>query len=301
MDYHKPALLEEAIEGLHIKGDGVYVDVTFGGGGHSSEILKKLTTGRLIAFDQDPDAMANQLRDNRFQFIASNFRFLKNSLKYHNIKYVDGILADLGISSHQIDAKERGFSIRFDSVLDMRMHQSGDKSAVSVLNEYDESKLAAVFKTYGDITNARPLARHLLNVRAEKPIKTTEDLKAAAAPFSRKEKETQFMARLFQALRIEVNDEMGALKDFLKQSVEVLAPGGRLAVISYHSLEDRMVKNFIRSGNVEGELQKDFFGKVVGKTLTAINKKPITPTAEEIRLNPRARSAKMRIAERNLA
>ena len=298
MEYHKPVLLEEAVNGLQVNGQGIYVDLTFGGGGHAFEILKRITTGRLVAFDQDPDAMVNELADERFLFIASNFRYLKNSLKYHNITQVDGILADLGISSHQIDSPERGFSIRFDSALDMRMHKSGKKSAASVINEYDEQQLAQVFKNYGDIPNARQLAKHIVKTRTETPIQSTEQLKAVAAPFFRKEKEAQEMARLFQSIRIEVNDEMGALKDLLEQSSEVLAPGGRLVVISYHSLEDRLVKNYIRTGNVEGNLQKDFYGNVKGRKYVAINKKPIVPGAAEIKLNPRARSAKMRIAEK---
>ena len=295
--YHKPVLLHESLEGLAIRRDGTYVDVTFGGGGHSSAILEQLgEKGKLIAFDQDEDAIANAINDPRFILIRQNFRFLKNFLRLHNAIPVDGILADLGISSHQIDEPQRGFSTRFDGPLDMRMNRSATFSAEELINSYDEKQLRTMFREYGDVENANRLAHVIVQAREENSIRSIAELKEAIAPCTPKGKEFQYLAKVFQALRIEINGEMDALKELLKQSAEILKPGGRFVVISYHSVEDRLVKNFFRTGNFEGELEKDFFGNVI-KPLEPVNRKPIVPGEEELKENNRARSAKLRIAQ----
>lgn len=296
--YHIPALLEETIEGLKIKPDGMYVDVTFGGGGHSREILKQLSAkGRLIGFDQDEDAMQNALDDERFTFVRSNFRYLSNFLKYHNIEKVDGILADLGVSFHHFDNAERGFSFRFDGKLDMRMNTRSLLTAEKVVNDYSEEQLADVFYLYGEMHNSRRIASTLVRARSSQRIETIEQFLEVLKPFFPKEREKKEMAKVFQALRIEVNKEMQALQELLQQSVEVLKPNGRLVVLTYHSLEDRLVKNFIRSGNFEGKLEKDFFGNILAP-FKAVNNKVIVASDEEVERNPRARSAKLRVAEK---
>jgi 16S rRNA (cytosine1402-N4)-methyltransferase len=298
-NYHQPVLLHDCIAGLNLRDEGVYVDVTFGGGGHSREILKHLgKKGKLYAFDQDPDAAKNTWEDPRLIFIPNNFRHMKNYLQMQGEKGVDGILADLGVSSHQFDEAERGFSIRFNAKLDMRMSQSGKLTASEIVNAYDQTKLTEIFKNYGEIENASKLAYTILRSRSEKVIASTEELKAVISKcVVRKDKEQQYYARVFQALRIEVNNEVGALQDFLDQSQEMLKPGGRLVVISYHSLEDRLVKNKMKTGNCNGEIKKDFFG-VIERPFSLITKKPIEPTEQEINKNTRARSAKLRIAEK---
>ncbi len=296
--YHIPALLEETIEGLNIKPDGVYVDVTFGGGGHSREILKQLgAKGRLIGFDQDEDAMQNALDDERFTFVRSNFRYLSNFLKYHNIEKVDGILADLGVSFHHFDNAKRGFSFRFDGKLDMRMNTRSPLTAEKVVNDYSEEQLADVFYLYGEMHNSRRIASTLVRARSSQRIETIEQFLEVLKPFFPKEREKKEMAKVFQALRIEVNKEMQALQELLQQSIEVLNPNGRLVVLTYHSLEDRLVKNFIRSGNFEGKLEKDFFGNILAP-FKAVNNKVIVASDEEVERNPRARSAKLRVAEK---
>jgi 16S rRNA (cytosine1402-N4)-methyltransferase len=298
-NYHQPVLLQDCIEGLNIREDGMYADVTFGGGGHSKEIMKHLgPKGKLFVFDQDPDAAKNVWKDERLIFIPQNFRFLKNFLRMYGAKQIDGILADLGVSSHQFNSAERGFSIRFDATLDMRMDKSGKTDAAKVVNEYDERALAKVFRDYGEIENAGRLAREIILKRSEKKIETTEELKSIAKKFvMKKDKEHQYYARVFQAIRIEVNAEMEALREFLDQSFEVLKPGGRLVVMSYHSLEDRLVKNIMKTGNTAGEIKKDFFGNIE-RPFKLITKKPIEPSDEEIQNNNRARSARLRIAEK---
>lgn len=299
MSYHTPVLLNACIEGLAINPSGIYVDVTFGGGGHSREILKHLNqNGRLFAFDQDADAAANVPEDDRFTLIPLNFKFLKNSLRLHQGLPLDGILADLGVSSHQFDEGARGFSIRFDAPLDMRMDVGQKLNAATLLQTYSEEQLRRVFSEYGDLHEAGKLARHLCNVRTDRPIKTTKQLSNLVLPFAKKGQENQFAAQVFQALRIEVNDELGSLKQLLTQSAEVLKPGGRLVVMSYHSLEDRLVKNFIRSGKFEGEAEKDLFGRSF-PPFKAVNRKPIRPDEQELINNTRSRSAVLRIAERN--
>lgn len=295
--YHIPALLNETIEGLNIKPDGVYVDVTFGGGGHAKEILKKLSTqGKLVGFDQDEDAVKNAIDDSRFIFVRSNFKYLKNFLRYHNIEKVDGILADLGVSSHHFDEAERGFSFRFDGGLDMRMNTKSPLTAAVLLNTYSEEQLANVFYLYGELHNSRKIARTIVNARSLKPFDRIFPFIEVLKPYFGREKEKKDMARVFQALRIEVNKEMDVLKALLDQSLEVLNPGGRLVILTYHSLEDRLVKNFFRSGNFEGKLEKDFYGNILSP-LKVINNKVIIADNEEIERNPRARSAKLRIAE----
>lgn len=296
-DYHIPVLLHESVLGLQIRPDGLYADVTFGGGGHSAHILEKLSSGRLFSFDKDADAASGFPSHAAFQFIASDFRYLKNQLRFQGVKLVDGILADLGVSSHQFDQAERGFSIRFDAELDMRMDRSQSLSAKTILNEYEEDRLADVLHNYGEVTRSRAMAKAIVAQRAVAPIQTVQDLKKVLAPFTPKQMETKFLAKVFQALRIETNDEMGALREMLEQSAEVLKTGGRLVIISYHSLEDRMVKHFLKEGKVEGEADRDFYGNrlIPFKVLT---RKPIVPTDEEIARNPRSRSAKLRIAER---
>jgi 16S rRNA (cytosine1402-N4)-methyltransferase len=297
--YHQPVLLQACLDGLNIKEDGVYVDVTFGGGGHSKEILKRLgTKGKLFAFDQDPDAAKNVIKDERFVFIPQNFRHLKNFLRMHGQTEVDGILADLGVSSHQFNAAERGFSTRFDADLDMRMDKSGKLTAAKVLNDYSEADLRTVLREYGEIENAGRVAREIVLRRAEKKMETTQELKEFLQPFIfKKDKAHQYHARIFQALRIEVNDEMGALSEFLEQCTDVLKSGGRLVVMSYHSLEDRLVKNLTKTGNIKGETIKDFYGNIF-RPYKLITKKPIEPSAEEIQINSRSRSARLRIAEK---
>jgi|SRR5690554_590484 len=298
MVYHKPALLNASVEGLAIKPDGRYVDVTFGGGGHSREILKSLSDeGRLFAFDQDADAAQNAIDDERFVLIPQNFAFLKNFLRYHKAIPVDGVLADLGVSFHQFDVAERGFSFRFAALLDMRMNQKSEMTAAKVLNTYELEALTSLFRDYGELKNAYKLAEAIVKHREERPLKTIDDLKLAVVEFTPKQMEHKFYAQLFQAIRVEVNDELGALKKLLEQALEVLEVGGRLAVITYHSIEDRLVKNFFRTGNFEGKVEKDFYGKLI-RPLEPINRKPIVPNEEEIKANNRARSAKLRIAEK---
>ncbi|MBF6608924.1 MAG: 16S rRNA (cytosine(1402)-N(4))-methyltransferase RsmH [Flavobacterium sp.] len=297
MEYHNPVLLHETVDGLNIQPGGIYVDVTFGGGGHSREILKRLgPDGKLFAFDQDHDALANAIADDRFVLINENFRFIKRFLRFHNVRAVDGILADLGVSSHQFDVAERGFSTRFDAGLDMRMNQKDTLDAYKVVNEYDEANLRRVFLDYGELKNAPAIARVILEARAQQPIKNTEQLKTVLSRFLPAHKSNKILAQMYQAIRIEVNQEMDALKEFLEQSLEILKPGGRLSVISYHSLEDRLVKRYIKNGMFEGEPERDFFGNfsVPFKTIGKL----IVPDEAEIKMNNRARSAKLRIAEK---
>jgi len=295
--FHKSVLLEESINALAIQPGGVYVDATYGGGGHSKAILKVLEGGRLFAFDQDEDALANKLEDDRLIMVHNNFRYLRNILKLYKTVPVDGILADLGISSYQIDNPERGFSTRFEGELDMRMNRDKKTSAKEVVNQYSEEKLRGVLHNYGELRNARKIAQLILSARGLTPINTTHELKEALAPAAEKGKENKFYAQVFQALRIEVNSELESLKDFLLQSTEVLRPGGRLVVISYHSLEDKLVKDYFRSGNFEGILNKDFYGNPI-VPLSVINRKSIVPGDEEVALNNRGRSARLRIAEK---
>ncbi|MRX39599.1 16S rRNA (cytosine(1402)-N(4))-methyltransferase RsmH [Flavobacterium sp. LC2016-23] len=297
MEYHNPVLLHPTVDGLNIKPDGVYVDVTFGGGGHSKEILNRLgPKGKLFAFDQDEDALANALPDERFTLINENFRFIKRFLRFHGVKSVDGILADLGVSSHQFDVPERGFSTRFDAGLDMRMSQKNDLNAYRVVNEYEEQDLRRVFYDYGELKNAPVLARTIVEAREHYPIKTTDELKEVLAKYLPERVRNKILAQIYQAIRIEVNQEMDVLKEFIEQSLEILNPGGRLSVISYHSLEDRLVKRFIKNGMFEGEPERDFFGNfsVPFKTIGKL----IVPDDAEIKINNRARSAKLRIAEK---
>ena len=296
--YHVPVMLQECLDGLAINPDGVYVDVTFGGGGHSRAIFAKLSeNGRLIAFDQDPDAAQNAWEAPNFHFIASNFAYLKNQLRMLGIQKVDGILADLGVSSHQFDDGKRGFSIRANEPLDMRMNQQGATTAATLVAEYDEEQLAAIFRKYGELDHPYKTAVELVKARSKSKIKTTGDLMEALAPVAPKFKDHKFFAQVFQALRIEVNQEMEVLEKFLLQTPEVLKPEGRLVVMSYHSLEDRLVKNLMKRGNLDGSIEKDFFGKVL-KPFEEVNRKPILPSEEEIQRNTRARSAKLRIAKR---
>ncbi len=298
MSYHDPVLLFESVDGLKIKPDGIYVDVTFGGGGHSKEILKRLgDQGRLFAFDQDTDALDNEIQDERFVLINENFRFISRFLRFHGVKKVDGILADLGVSSHQFDSADRGFSTRFDADLDMRMNVNDTVSAYEVINEYQEEELAQVLFQYGELRNSRALAREIVKVRMDSPIKTSFQLKEVLQRFLPKPKEHKILAQIFQAIRIEVNQEMQVLKEFLLQTPDLLNEEGRLSAISYHSLEDRLVKRFIQSGLFEGEAEKDFYGNV-SVPLKKVGKL-ILPSAEEIKKNNRARSAKLRIAEKN--
>ena len=295
-EYHNPVMLAECIEGLAIKPDGVYVDVTFGGGGHSREILKHLSAkGRLLAFDQDEDAQRNIPKDDRLTFVDQNFRFLKNNCRLHAAIPVDGVLADLGVSSHQFDRPERGFSTRFDADLDMRMDQSSSLTAKEVVNSYSEEDLHRIFGIYGEIQNAKSLAKTIVTARLNQPIETISGLKEVIKKLIPKGKENKYLAQVFQALRIEVNQELEALQDFLLQAADVLAVGGRLVVMSYHSLEDRLVKNFIAKGKFRGEVEKDFFGNPL-KPLEAVSRKAITASEEEIKKNSRARSAKLRVA-----
>lgn len=297
MEYHNPVLLKETVDGLNIKPDGIYVDVTFGGGGHSKAILSQLgSNGKLFAFDQDEDALANALPDDRFQLIPENFRYIKRFLRFYGVKNVDGILADLGVSSHQFDVPERGFSTRFDANLDMRMSKKNTLNAFKVVNEYDEANLKRVFLDYGELKVAPALARTIIEAREKKAIKTTDELKLVLIKYLPEQFKNKILAQIYQAIRIEVNQEMEVLKEFLEQSLEILKPGGRLSVISYHSLEDRLVKRFMKNGLFEGEPERDFYGnfsvpfKLIGKL--------IVPDNLEIKSNNRARSAKLRIAEK---
>lgn len=295
--YHIPALLPEAIDGLNIKEGGVYVDATFGGGGHSAAILAALgSEGHLYGFDRDADALANAPADTRFTFVHSDFRYISNFMRYYGVEKADGILADLGVSFHHFDTADRGFSFRSDAPLDMRMNRNGGKTAADILADYPEEELTRLFRTYTDLKNTRALASAIVKARAEAPVDSTFRLVEAARKAISPQREKKELAQVFQALRIEVNDEMGALKALLGQAAEVLRPGARLAVITYHSIEDRMVKNFIRSGNVEGIVDKDFYGRV-STPWRPVNRSPIVPSAEEVERNPRARSAKLRVAE----
>ena len=295
--YHTPVMLKECIEGLEIKPDGIYVDVTFGGGGHTKEILRHIKGGKVFSFDQDSDAKANaeSIKESSFTLIEANFRYLKRYLKLNGITKIDGLLADLGISSHQIDSAERGFSTRFDAALDMRMDRSVEKTAKDIIANYPEKELHKIFGMYGEVTNARTLAATIVKARANSKLNTVEELKKAIKDLAPRGKENKYYAQVFQALRIEVNDELKALEEMLLQSAEVLKPGGRLVVMSYHSLEDRLVKNFIGKGLFHGEPEKDVYGNY-DKPFEALNRKPIEATEEEIERNNRARSAKLRIA-----
>jgi len=297
MEYHNPVLLHPSVDGLVTDLSGTYVDVTFGGGGHSRAILEKLDAGRLIAFDQDSDSHANLIDDDRFQFVPSNFKNLTRFLQYYKACPADGILADLGISSHQIDTAERGFSYSKDGALDMRMNAHSGPSAKEVVNGYDETQLSNVFYKYGELSDGRRLARQILKCRSEQSIETTLQLAEALSPCLPRGKENKSLSRIFQALRIEVNREMEVLESFLTQTADALKPGGRLVIISYHSLEDRLVKNFMRSGNLSGEVEKDFFGNPL-TPFKLVTRKAIIPDEEEVSMNPRARSAKLRIAEK---
>ena len=315
--YHVPVLLKESVDGLHIKPNGIYVDVTFGGGGHSREILSRLgADGHLFSFDQDADAENNIFEDSgdakdcsneqkgkrfvddsRFTFVRSNFRFLKNWMQYYGIEQIDGLLGDLGVSSHHFDDESRGFSFRFDAPLDMRMNKRAGKTAADIVNEYDEEQLANLFYIYGELKNSRRIASALTIVRRQKPIAPTCDVISAVEPLFKREREKKDMAKLFQALRIEVNHEMTALKEMLMAATDVMKPGGRLSIITYHSLEDRIVKNIMKTGNIEGKVEQDFFGHI-DSPYKLINNKVIVPSEEEQSQNPRSRSAKLRIAER---
>ncbi len=297
-EYHVPVLLAESVNGLEIKANGDYVDVTFGGGGHSREIFSRLKTGRLFAFDQDEDAAQNVIHDDRFFFIRHNFKYIRNFLKYYEVEQVDGILADLGVSSHDFDVAERGFSFRFDGDLDMRMNRDSEQTAADIVNTFTEDQLRTMFREYGEIDNAGRLSRQLVSARNLKAVKTIQQFKEAIAPCTPRLQESKYLAKVFQALRIETNKEMDVLHEFLEQSIQLLKPGGRLVVITYHSLEDRMVKNFIKSGDFSGKQEKDFYGNVESP-LVAINRKVIVPTEDELERNPRSRSAKLRIAEKN--
>lgn len=295
--YHVPVLLEACMEGMNIQPDGTYVDVTFGGGGHSKEILKRLSeAGHLYSFDQDADAEQNiPENDNRFTFVRSNFRYLNNWMRYHEVEGIDALLADLGVSSHHFDAEERGFSFRFDAALDMRMNGRGGTTAADVLNRYQEEQLADVFYLYGELKNARRIAAAVVKARSQQPFERIQDLLDVVKPLMPRDREKKDLARVFQALRIEVNHEMSALKEMLEAALRNLKPGGRLVVLTYHSLEDRIVKNFMKAGNVEGKVEQDFFGNRKAP-LKPLNNKVIVPDDEEQQRNPRSRSAKLRIA-----
>jgi len=297
MEYHNPVLLKETVDGLNIDPDGIYVDVTFGGGGHAREILSRLgPKGKLFAFDQDLDAAANAIDDSRFQLIQQNFRFIKRFLRFYQVNQVDGILADLGVSSHQFDVPERGFSTRFEGALDMRMNQENPLTAFQVVNQYSESDLKSILSMYGELNSAAAMAQAIVKARADKPIENTEDLKQVLLRFLPAHKNHKVLAQIYQAIRIEVNQEMEVLKEFLQESLDILKPKGRLSVISYHSLEDRLVKRFMRNGLFEGEPEKDFYGHF--SVPFKIIEKLKVPTTQEITLNNRARSAKLRVAEK---
>ena len=296
--YHVPVLLKESVDGLSIQPGGIYVDVTFGGGGHSREILSRLSEGgHLYSFDQDADAQQNAVPNPAFTFVCSNFRYLKNWMRYYNVEGLDGLLADLGVSSHHFDDESRGFSFRFDSPLDMRMNKRAGKTAADIVNEYEEAALADIFYLYGEMKNSRRIASALVKARAASPILTTKDFLAAVEPLFKREREKKDMAKLFQALRIEVNHEMDALKEMLNSATQLLKPGGRLSVITYHSLEDRIVKNVMKAGNPEGKIAQDFFGRIE-TPFKLVNNKVIIPDESEQERNPRSRSAKLRIAEK---
>lgn len=305
-EYHVPVMLNECLEGLQIRPDGVYVDVTFGGGGHSRAILERLgRKGHLYSFDQDKDAEGNigsfgkdGKAPENFTFVRSNFRYLKNWMRYHGVKQIDGLLADLGVSSHHLDEEERGFAFRFDAPLDMRMNTRAGKTAADVLATYDENEIAKILAVYGELKQAKRMAQAIVKQRSQKPVMTTGDLLEVLRPFINKKAEKKELAQAFQALRIEVNHEMQALEEMLMQATELLAPDGRLVVMSYHSLEDRIVKNVIRSGHVDGHIEQDFYGRVVAP-LKAVNNKIITASEEELDINPRSRSAKLRVATKN--
>jgi 16S rRNA (cytosine1402-N4)-methyltransferase len=296
-EFHNPVLLKESVEGLNVKKDGVYVDATFGGGGHSKEILRLLADGQLFGFEQDEDAWKNKINDKRFILVKHNFRNIKKALKEHEVEKVDGLLADLGVSSHQFDTARRGFSTRFEAGLDMRMSKEAEKTAADILNEYESEELKKVFKEFGELGNASAIVKVITIRRERKKILHVSELKEILMGLAKRGKENQFFAQVFQALRIEVNDELNALKNLLSQSSEIINKEGRLVVISYHSLEDRLVKNFIRSGKFEGEAEKDFYGNTI-TPFKQVNKKLIQPGEKEIKNNPRARSAKLRIAEK---
>lgn len=296
--YHIPVLLKPSVDGLNIRPDGVYVDVTFGGGGHSREILSRLgKNGRLLSFDQDEDAERNIVADPRFTFVRSNFRYLHNFLRYYDVEQVDGILADLGVSSHHFDDSERGFSFRFEGKLDMRMNKRAGMTASDVVNTYDEERLADLFYLYGELKNSRKLAAALVNARGMQKIETIGHFLDVIKPLFGRERERKELAKVFQALRIEVNQEMEALKEMLRAAIQALRPGGRLVVITYHSLEDRMTKNLMKTGNISGKMEQDFYGRIQ-TPLKVVNNKVIVPTEEEVERNPRSRSAKLRIAEK---
>jgi len=296
--YHKPVLLHESVEGLQVQPDGMYADVTFGGGGHSRAIIQKLgSNGKLFGFDQDADAQANIINDSRFVFIPQNFQYLKNFIRLNGAKQLDGVLADLGVSSHQFDVAEKGFSTRFDGRLDMRMDQQQELTAENVINTYDQQQLTDIFRKYGELQQAWQLAGAIVSARQNAPVRTTAELRKAVDHMLPRGRENKVLAQLFQALRIEVNQEMAVLEKFLGQCAEVIKPGGRLVVISYHSLEDRLVKNFMRAGNANGTIEKDFFGNIL-TPWELVSRKPIIPSEEEINDNSRARSAKLRIAQR---
>ncbi len=298
-EYHVPVMLNECLQGLHINPDGIYVDVTFGGGGHSGAILSRLSNkGKLVAFDQDEDAKKNIPEDKRLVFIDQNFEFIKNHLHYQNLLPIDGLLADLGVSSHQFDTDERGFSYRFEEAdLDMRMSKDNHLSAAYILNNYTEEQLADIFYLYGELTNSRKIAREICEIRTGKPFQTVNDLKQALQSFAPKFKDYKFWAQVFQALRIEVNQEIEVLKKLLEQSKDIIKSKGRLVIMSYHSLEDRLVKNFINTGNFEGETEKDFYGNII-RPFNPVSKKAIIAAEDELEQNSRSRSAKLRIAER---
>lgn len=296
--YHVPVLLKESVDGLAIKPDGVYIDTTFGGGGHSREILSRLgKKGHLFSFDQDADAEKNSIDDNRFTFVRSNFRYIKNWMKYYGVEQIDGLLADLGVSSHHFDDETRGFSFRYDAPLDMRMNKRAGKTAADILNDAEDSQLADIFYIYGELTNARKIASAIVKGRGDKRIETTADLLKVTDGLFQREREKKEMAKLFQALRIEVNHEMDALRDMLNGARDLLGTGGRLSVITYHSLEDRIVKNYMKAGNSEGKVIQDFFGRIEAP-FKSVNNKVVTPSADEQARNPRSRSAKLRIAEK---
>ena len=295
--YHVPVLLQESVDGLDIQPDGIYVDVTFGGGGHSREILSRLgPKGHLYSFDQDADAEKNIVADDRFTFVRSNFRYIRNWMRYYGVEQIDGLLGDLGVSSHHFDDESRGFSFRFDAPLDMRMNKRAGLTAADVLNDYSEEQLADVFYLYGELKNARRLAKTIADYRKGKRIETTADLSDTVEPLMRSEREKKDLARVYQALRIEVNHEMDALRDMLCGATDLLREGGRLSIITYHSLEDRIVKNVMKSGNVDGKIEQDFYGRIA-TPFRQVNK-VTTPTFEEQQRNPRSRSAKLRIAEK---
>lgn len=295
--YHVPVLLRESVDGLAIQPDGVYVDVTFGGGGHSKEILSRLgSKGHLYSFDQDADAEKNIVNDDRFTFVRSNFRYLNNWMQYYGVEKIDGLLADLGVSSHHFDDETRGFSFRFDAPLDMRMNKRAGQTAADILNNYTEEQLADVFYLYGEIKNAKRVAKAICEHRQQKPLQTTADLREATSPIIHPEREKKETAKLYQALRIEVNHEMEALRDMLLSATKLLRQGGRLSVITYHSLEDRIVKNVMKAGNAEGKIEQDFYGRL--QSPFHLVNKVATPSEEEVQSNPRSRSAKLRIAEK---